>query len=772
MASAGPAPANAVDPDDYFYSDVFSESADVNSLAIDYSLLTNKISKWIDEEVQKGGGHVMDQLSTFLLDSFTTLLTTYDPPPPYRGKIYTGLTTSDVLSVKNKLKEKLRPSLDELEDLKDNAKYTEFCSNFLGKMTCVEARAILEVLDPDPQCIAIVDEKTHCWICANKLNKNPKPECEHILPISDALLHLNLYQNRSSLERLNKYEVNILKLEYLWSHQCCNQSKNNLQYITKKGANYSVDRSEDGGIDTTITRIQGHSKPKGSYDCHAIFGTYKSKNPKFNHLTIKRIATYIDPIVDTINLHIKYLSKTGMIDKQKAFLVYEYLILARFFSRIPGCTIVEAFKKYYLSEDGASREAAAEAEKKIRKEMEDMKQMEDVRKEKIRLERVQDVIAKRAAQQAAIFAKQLEATERQKLAITGGKSRAERYAEKIAKEQNPIITQSIDITTRITTTTEDDTSKQLLFSATTIDNTISGITTTDNAVNYVATEGGAKKIKINWKPNPERWERMKENSEYSRVIREQKRETMAKIGVNSSTSAADIAAVSKLYDDTGENIYKHLHKTPDLYTEQDSDTLQLLYMIPHIQQKKHELTFAKDTEINSLLEEQSALEMEIGTGVNEMPDENVAKGGTYPNSKTVKIDPYAIIQNDFTTEKAFIYLLAYYPAYLRKNNLRSVSADQYMSTPHILRDTLKYFGIDPTEYHELLMNDGHGVAVSTSPQQNFAAFYAAVAKQKRSAYQPVYSPKSSPFAQAVNVFGGKRRTKKRRANKRRTHKKN
>ena len=163
------------------------------------------------------------------------------------------------------------------------------------------------------------------------------------------------------------------------------------------------------------------------------------------------------------------------------------------------------------------------------------------------------------------------------------------------------------------------------------------------------------------------------------------------------------------------------------------------------------------------------------------------QGGTYPNNKkTVKIDPYAIIQVDFTTEKAFIFLLAYYPVYLQINKLRFISADRYMSTPHILRDTLKYFGVDPAEYSKLLMKDYHGVAVSTLPsrprvvstqpeQPNYAAFFASL-KKNPSYRLPLSRPRiylEASLGQGM-VGRGKRRTKKRRVIKRRTrkHKKN
>ena len=143
-------------------------------------------------------------------------------------------------------------------------------------------------------------------------------------------------------------------------------------------------------------------------------------------------------------------------------------------------------------------------------------------------------------------------------------------------------------------------------------------------------------------------------------------------------------------------------------------------------------------------------------------------------------DKSAIIQIDFTTEKAIVFLSAYYPVYLRMNNLKHLTADQYMSTPHILRDTLTYFGVDPAEYRTLLMNDSHGVStlqprvrvVPTQSPQNIAKLMAALGRRPQTQYH-ANIPRDSPYT-SIMGRGGKRRTKKRRVVKRRTrkHKKN
>lgn len=806
---AVPAPAAAVDPANYSFGEVFSQSELVNSLQVDYSELTHKISDWIDVETTRNG--VLDRLSEFLLSSFTTLLDTYEPPEPFRGRVLTGLSTHDVLIVKNKLKEKIRPSLDDLFSVRDTAKYTEFCSNFLGKMTGIDARAILEVLDPDPQCNALVAEKKFCWICGLGLNDEPKPECEHILPITDALFHLNLYQNRSSLERLNKYEVNMLKLEYLWSHQCCNQSKNNLKYITTDRDRYVV--NEDG-IDTTIQRIRNNAKPdaSGSYDCHAIFGEYtdpstlkgKSRtktnakmaasaaaaaNIRYKHLSVERISTYIQPIVDTINSHIDYLAKTDTMNQQKAFLVYEYLILIRFFSRIPGCTIVEAFKRYYLSDDAESLQAAAAEEKRLRDEIKRLKEVEDAERAARVEARAEEARRRKEEARQELIRVQQEATQRMRLSISLGKSSADRYAAREAARAK--INTSMEDANRIVTITTSDDNKAPVAITEIMDETLDAVTGTTGML------GGARKLKprklsADYTPDPIIYKTRKTNTFNRYVIRNRRKFFSEQLHLDENAIKTSII---QEYDNTGDEvnniideIERYNNRKNDLFTDQDIDHLQRLYTIPKIQKliqsryidQRQKIT---DTTLNRVLHQQAINEEAIGRAVRN----DGQQGGTYPNNKkTVKIDPYAIIQVDFTTEKAFVFLLAYYPVYLQINKLRSISADRYMSTPHILRDTLKYFGVDPAEYSKLLMKDHHGVAVSTLPsrprvvstqpeQPNYAAFFASL-KKNPSHHLPPTRPRvqiESALRQA-RVIGGKRRTKKCHVVKYRTrkHKKN
>lgn len=125
-----------------------------------------------------------------------------------------------------------------------------------------EVRKIWEEFDPDPQCQNTIGsaEGKECWICGmavdpvqhhptkaereTGITTNPfAPECEHILPIAQAALFLDLYRATPNKEeklaaRKTKKPApilpipdNVYRLEYDWSHSLCNQTKNDDVYL-------------------------------------------------------------------------------------------------------------------------------------------------------------------------------------------------------------------------------------------------------------------------------------------------------------------------------------------------------------------------------------------------------------------------------------------------------------------------------------------------------------------------------------------------------------
>jgi hypothetical protein len=789
-------PARAVDPKRFTNAEILSLDSAVNSLEIDYLALIENIRNWTAIDATPAG--VLDQMSVYLIDSFQTLL---------KGYTNANITVSDITKIKDMLGVKLRPALDKMlimKDAEDNAKYTLFCSTFLGEMSGIEARGILEVLNPDPQCEATVDAKKVCWICGNPLRwetveEEAKPQCEHILPISDALFHLNLYQNRSSISTLGKYDVEILKLEYLWAHACCNLSKQNLRYIaTDVNGKYIVN---DDGINTTIDRIK---KNYGTFDCQAIF---QSKGgPKYAKLTLERITKYIEPIVETINNHIEYIASIGTgINKQKGYIVYEYLIMVRFFSRIPANTLVKAFKKFYLEGD-VEYEAEQQRllEEKIKQEQANAEERASIKAAKeLAAKAKQDALLKKQedARAAAAAKKAAAGTPESRLAARLAriqeqqeKDAAKRAEKEAAKKALLAMTEQIEdmvdhIHTGIISTANDD--SVLLEHITTVDDIIPP--TTGGASPYIPqkswnriSSAAIKKIPdVIQRQQHERNERARRRGHQpsERNNRAFRRHQISLHSSEARTRSRDGERNKRIIDswvNTGLQANKEL--ADPIFSDLDLQNIHRLSALRELEKYHQESDNGDARALEARLEELRKIEQRHGS---KYPDDSDASHGhnlRKRGGENKDDDPYAIIQNDFTTEKAFVFLLAYQPIYLRLRGLHSVTADQYMSTPHILRDTLTYFGVDPAEYRTLLTNHLPRVAVSTTQPkrrivptqspQNIAKLMAALGRRPQTQYH-ANIPRDSPYRSIIGR-GGKRLTKKRRVVKRRTrkHKKN
>ena len=105
-----------------------------------------------------------------------------------------------------------------------------------------DSRKIFEIAEPEDQCQGtagpITYGETLCWICGMPIyfSKEELPgkdenghsaECEHVLPVAQAALFLQLYDKSNKSSEL-------FALEYDWAHKTCNQTKNNDVYFKKK----------------------------------------------------------------------------------------------------------------------------------------------------------------------------------------------------------------------------------------------------------------------------------------------------------------------------------------------------------------------------------------------------------------------------------------------------------------------------------------------------------------------------------------------------------
>ena len=111
-----------------------------------------------------------------------------------------------------------------------------------AKYTNDKVRDIFEIGEVDAQCNGTIGEfvpgVTPCWICGMPIwsasatlpcthENGHSPECEHILPVGQAAIFLQLY------DRINS-SSDLFKIEYDWSHKTCNQTKNADVYFLQR----------------------------------------------------------------------------------------------------------------------------------------------------------------------------------------------------------------------------------------------------------------------------------------------------------------------------------------------------------------------------------------------------------------------------------------------------------------------------------------------------------------------------------------------------------
>jgi hypothetical protein len=119
-----------------------------------------------------------------------------------------------------------------------------YVDELISKKIIEGPRDIWELSTPTTQCENIIGKttaETRCWICNLRIENDVlglTPECEHVLPIAQAVLYLGLF-SVSAVKKIFPAEMFVLpgeksealKLEYRWSHRVCNQVKNDDSYL-------------------------------------------------------------------------------------------------------------------------------------------------------------------------------------------------------------------------------------------------------------------------------------------------------------------------------------------------------------------------------------------------------------------------------------------------------------------------------------------------------------------------------------------------------------
>jgi hypothetical protein len=95
---------------------------------------------------------------------------------------------------------------------------------------------------------------TECWICGLPVKQKIKgltPECDHVLPIAQAIIFLSLYRAGVGVKDEEKLG---LELEYGWAHNVCNQEKSDMCPIVKNASTGKF-QINDGDIRQMLSDI-------------------------------------------------------------------------------------------------------------------------------------------------------------------------------------------------------------------------------------------------------------------------------------------------------------------------------------------------------------------------------------------------------------------------------------------------------------------------------------------------------------------------------------
>lgn len=175
------------------------------------------------------------------------------------------------------------------------------------------ARDWWEPTNPVGQCKAVIGDHSGdltCYICGltmdedgtDKNGKRFTPECEHILPVFHANMFLSLYNPRvkptSEIERE-------LKMEYAWSHKCCNQIKSDTGFM-----HYNVGKNtlemDYANTKDILTKIYQGNRADGEILSNKIKRRYPNINKWIKERTDIINAEKIMPICKYANqrLHV------------------------------------------------------------------------------------------------------------------------------------------------------------------------------------------------------------------------------------------------------------------------------------------------------------------------------------------------------------------------------------------------------------------------------------------------------------------------------------
>jgi hypothetical protein len=179
--------------------------------------------------------------------------------------------------VKQLIKDKVVKNIRELWNISTN---TTQCTNVIGN---------------------VQNNITPCWICGEVIKdiEGLTAECEHILPVAQAVVFLSLY-SASKKKNYTEGERKLLSLEYGWAHTVCNQEKTDICCISHYGNNAIV---LDSSIEFILKKIYNSNRVNSA----GIKGILKGKYPSLKSFIDSRLG----PMKAKYNAIVEYLNPTN-----------------------------------------------------------------------------------------------------------------------------------------------------------------------------------------------------------------------------------------------------------------------------------------------------------------------------------------------------------------------------------------------------------------------------------------------------------------------------
>jgi hypothetical protein len=197
-----------------------------------------------------------------------------------------------------------------------------------------------------------------CYICGEIMKSDqPTMNCEHVLPVTSALIHWWLMKGKRS--DYTPEELEELSAEYDWAHECCNELKNNFDFIkfNSKTATYILN---DDVINKLFNAINTSDRP----DCPSVRDQIGKITPQYVNRRVIFLQGRLKNIINTINNNIRQFPEVEFYKAFAKFKLISAITDDNFLRAIlgDGTTVKAAIIKETPLQRDARRDAEDKAE--------------------------------------------------------------------------------------------------------------------------------------------------------------------------------------------------------------------------------------------------------------------------------------------------------------------------------------------------------------------------------------------------------------------------